>query len=50
MKRYYEGNFYHVPLIMEGYGILYNMNYLKEAGWDVTPTTFDELVQLCEDS
>ena len=46
---YYEGNFYHVPLIMEGYGILYNMNYLKEAGWDTTPTTFDELVQLCED-
>lgn len=46
---YYEGNFYHVPLITEGYGILYNMNYLKKAGWDTTPKTFDELVKLCKD-
>ena len=26
---YYEGEFYHVPLTTEGYGILYNMNYLN---------------------
>lgn len=46
---WYEGNFYHVPLITEGYGILYNMNYLKQAGWETTPKTFAELEQLCED-
>ncbi len=46
---YYEGSFYHVPLIAEGYGILYNMKYLKEAGWEKTPETFDELEQLCQD-
>ena len=46
---YYEGSFYHVPLITEGYGILYNMDYLNQVGWETTPTTFDELEQLCED-
>lgn len=46
---YYQGDFYHVPLTTEGYGILYNMNYLNKAGWETTPKTFDELVQLCED-
>ena len=46
---YYEGEFYHVPLTTEGYGILYNMNYLNQVGWTTTPTTFDELTKLCED-
>mgnify|MGYP004467659763 FL=1 len=44
-----DGKLYLMPFMQEGYGLLYNMRLLKEAGWETTPTTFDELQQLCED-
>lgn len=37
------------PIYVEGWGILYNMRMLKEAGWEKTPETRDELEQLCKD-
>lgn len=37
------------PIYVEGWGILYNMRLLKEAGWERTPETIDELEQLCKD-
>ena len=44
-----DGKLYLMPFMQEGYRLLYNMRLLKEAGWETTPTTFDELQQLCED-
>lgn len=38
-----------MPIYVEGTGILYNMNLLSQAGWDHTPQTRDELLQLCQD-
>lgn len=38
-----------MPIYVEGTGILYNMNLLSKAGWDHTPQTRDELLQLCTD-
>lgn len=38
-----------MPMYVEGTGIMYNMRLLKEAGWDHTPQTRDELAQLCAD-
>lgn len=37
------------PIYVEGWGILYNMRLLKEAGWEKIPETRDELKQLCKD-
>lgn len=38
-----------LPMTLEGTGILYNTRILKEAGWDHTPQTRDELLQYCKD-
>ena len=38
-----------LPMVLEGTGILYNTRILKEAGWDHTPQTRDELLQYCKD-
>lgn len=38
-----------LPIYVEGWGILYNMDLLKKAGWEKTPETLDELEQLCKD-
>lgn len=38
-----------MPIYVEGTGILYNTKLLKDAGWDHTPQTRDELKKLCED-
>lgn len=38
-----------MPIYEEGTGILYNLRLLEEAGWDHTPQTRDELLQLCKD-
>lgn len=38
-----------MPMVLEGTGILYNTRILKEAGWDHTPQTRDELLQYCKD-
>jgi len=38
-----------LPLVMEGWGILYNMRLLGEVGWKEPPNTISELKQLCED-
>jgi len=37
------------PVYVEGWGILYNMKYLNQVGWEKTPETRDELEQLCKD-
>ena len=37
------------PIHMEGWGILYNMKYLKQVGWEKTPDTISEMEQLCKD-
>ena len=37
------------PIYVEGWGILYNMRLLKEAGWAKTPETRAELEPLCKD-
>lgn len=38
-----------MPMVMEGWGILYNMKYLKQVGWEKTPETLSELEKLCKD-
>lgn len=38
-----------MPIYVEGTGVLYNMRLLGEVGWDHTPQTRDELLQLCKD-
>lgn len=38
-----------MPIYVEGWGIIYNMRLLKEAGWEKTPETRDELAQLLAD-
>ena len=38
-----------MPMTLEGTGILYNTRILKEAGWDYTPQTRDELLSYCKD-
>jgi len=38
-----------MPIYMEGTGILYNTQILKEVGWDHTPQTRNELLQYCKD-
>ncbi|MCD8223298.1 MAG: ABC transporter substrate-binding protein [Clostridiales bacterium] len=38
-----------MPMVMEGWGILYNMKYLNQVGWEKTPETISELEQLCKD-
>ena len=38
-----------MPIVLEGTGILYNTRILKEAGWDHTTQTRDELLQYCKD-
>ena len=43
-----KGHQFVLPTCVEGFGILYNMNYLKKVGYDHTPKTWTELVDLCE--
>ena len=38
-----------MPIYVEGWGIIYNMRLLKEAGWEKTPETREELAQLLAD-
>lgn len=38
-----------MPMVLEGWGILYNMKYLKQVGWEQPPATISELEQLCKD-
>lgn len=35
-----DGKLYLLPFMQEGYGLLYNMRLLKEAGWETTPHHF----------
>ena len=37
-----------MPMVLEGWGILYNMKYLKQVGWEQPPETISELEQLCK--
>ena len=34
------------PLVVEGWGILYNMRLLKQVGWETPPTTISQMKQL----
>ena len=45
----YDGKHYAVPLTMNIVTLFANMDLLKEAGWDHAPTTYDELIQCCDD-
>ena len=38
-----------MPIYVEGWGIIYNMRLLKEAGWEKTPETREELAQCLAD-
>lgn len=38
-----------MPMVMEGWGILYNMRYLNQVGWEKPPETISEMEQLCKD-
>lgn len=38
-----------MPMVLEGWGILYNMKYLNQVGWENPPETISELEQLCKD-
>lgn len=38
-----------MPMMLEGWGILYNMRLLNEVGWEQPPVTISELEQLCKD-
>lgn len=38
-----------MPMVLEGWGILYNMKYLNQVGWEQPPVTITELEQLCKD-
>lgn len=38
-----------MPMVMEGWGILYNMKYLNQVGWEKPPETLSEMEQLCKD-
>lgn len=38
-----------MPMVMEGWGILYNMKYLNQVGWEKPPETISELEKLCKD-
>jgi raffinose/stachyose/melibiose transport system substrate-binding protein len=40
---------YAVPLTMNIVALFANMDLLAEAGWDHAPTTYDELIQCCDD-
>lgn len=44
-----DGHYYSVPDAIYGMGILYNMELLKQAGWERVPRTKSQLKQLCED-
>ncbi len=37
-----------LPMVVEGWGILYNMRLLKEVGWETPPNTFSQMKELCE--
>lgn len=45
----YNDKFIIAPIYVEGTGIMYNMRILESVGWDHTPQTRDELLQLCKD-
>lgn len=38
-----------MPMVMEGWGILYNMKYLNQVGWEKPPETRSDLEKLCKD-
>lgn len=41
-----DGNYYGVPLFMELHGVIYNMDYLNQVGYDQAPETLDEFIDL----
>ena len=41
-----DGNYYGVPLFMELHGVIYNMDYLNQVGYDKAPETLDEFIDL----
>ena len=44
----YDGQWYGLPKEMVGLVVYYNESMFKENGWEI-PTTYDELVKLCEE-
>ncbi|MBR4711244.1 MAG: extracellular solute-binding protein [Clostridia bacterium] len=45
----YNGGHYGVPLTMNIVTLFANMDLLAKAGWDHVPTTYDELIECCDD-
>ncbi len=45
----YGGHHYGVPLTMNIVVMFANMDLLAQAGWDHVPTTYEELIQCCDD-
>lgn len=44
-----DGDHYGVPLTMNIVALFANMDLLAQAGWDEVPTTYDELIECCDD-
>ena len=45
----YNGGHYGVPLTMNIVTLFANMDLLAKAGWETVPTTYEELVECCDD-
>ena len=43
-----DGNYYGVPLFMELHGVIYNMDFLNQVGYEEAPATLDEFIDLNE--
>ena len=44
-----QGEHYAVPTSIRNFALVYNVNLLKEAGWDAPPDTWDEFVEAAKD-
>lgn len=43
-----DGKIYGQPLVIETYGFIYNKDLFAQAGIEAAPTTYSELVEVCE--